>query len=74
MGTRYWSEADRESAQKWFLKGYGLKEFIVCTQCNRRFYKEDTFKTHMLFRHGRFISSMERARDMLLVNFKRLYE
>ena len=56
------------------LKYHGLKDYIQCTQCNKRFLKEETMQTHMLFKHGRFISSMEKAREMLLITFKRLYE
>ena len=56
------------------LKQWGLSEPIHCTQCNREFYSEDSMKSHMLFRHGRFISSMDKARDMLLITFKRLSE
>lgn len=72
--VKYFRGSHKESVTKALLKNHGLKEFITCTQCNRNFYKDDTFKCHMLFSHGRFINSMERARDMMLVNFKRLYE
>ena len=56
------------------LAYYGLEDFIQCTQCNKRFYIEEPFQTHMLFKHGRFISSIEKARDMMLCTFKRVRE
>lgn len=56
------------------LKYHGLKDYIQCTQCNKRFLKDDTARSHMLFKHGRFISSMEKARDMMLFTFRRIYE
>ncbi len=63
-----------EQTEKHLLAYNGLKEYIQCEQCNKRFFKEETLKSHMLFKHGRFISSMDKARDMLLITFKRLSE
>lgn len=63
-----------EKTEKHLLAYNGLKQYIQCEQCNKRFFKEETLKAHMLFKHGRFISSLDKARDMLLITFKRLSE
>ena len=74
MKKRIISPSHHAKLEKALLKANGLNDYIQCTQCNKRFHKDDTFKTHMLFKHGRFISSMEKAREMMLCTFKRLYE
>ena len=71
---RIMSPRHEQKLTQGLLAYHGLEDYIQCTQCNKRFNIEEPFQTHMLFKHGRFISSIEKARDMMLCTFRRVRE
>ena len=72
--TTYKNNTSTLAIPSGLIRGWGWEELPTCTQCNKKFFKEVNAKTHILFRHGRFINSLEDGRSMGLIYFRKIGE